>query len=292
MTVSTSSVLPDDAAPDTDKVPTDKTAQDSVAEQLETRRRRARAAEREARQGTGKVWGASTRRGPVDKRTGIKEKPKPLDANFKLDFGGNGEGEERWYCVAVTPGREKTAQDFLQLLDGWIGETGTRFKLETWVPEKMEEGVNPRTQRRTMLKVKVLPAYVLVKCKLDNELHALISSRSHVKGFLGAIDRFGPRVDNIVHLPLPMGEEEIANILAETEDAPTDAVQQQRKELADFKVQQGQVIQVTAGPFKGFSGQVVQVDPKHNKVKAMLVIFGRDTPTELDASQVTNGLGN
>jgi transcription termination/antitermination protein NusG len=43
---------------------------------------------------------------------------------------------------------------------------------------------------------------------------------------------------------------------------------------------------VLAGPFKDFEGEVVEVAGERSKLKALLSIFGRDTPVELEFNQV------
>ena len=48
----------------------------------------------------------------------------------------------------------------------------------------------------------------------------------------------------------------------------------------------GDKIKVLAGPFKDFEGEVVEVTPERSKLKALLSIFGRDTPVELELNQV------
>ena len=48
----------------------------------------------------------------------------------------------------------------------------------------------------------------------------------------------------------------------------------------------GEMVQVTAGPFADFTGVVSEVNPERGKVKVLVSIFGRETPVELDFSQV------
>jgi len=50
----------------------------------------------------------------------------------------------------------------------------------------------------------------------------------------------------------------------------------------------GDKIKVLTGPFKDFEGEVIEVSPERNKLKALLSIFGRDTSVELEFSQVIN----
>jgi transcriptional antiterminator NusG len=48
----------------------------------------------------------------------------------------------------------------------------------------------------------------------------------------------------------------------------------------------GDKILVLSGPFKDFEGEVIEVSPERSKLKALLSIFGRDTPVELEFNQV------
>jgi transcriptional antiterminator NusG len=48
----------------------------------------------------------------------------------------------------------------------------------------------------------------------------------------------------------------------------------------------GDKILVLSGPFKDFEGEVIEVSPERSKLKALLSIFGRDTPVELEFNQI------
>ena len=50
---------------------------------------------------------------------------------------------------------------------------------------------------------------------------------------------------------------------------------------------EGEVVNIVDGPFKGFDGTISEIDTQKGKIKVMVSMFGRDTPVELDALQVT-----
>ena len=50
--------------------------------------------------------------------------------------------------------------------------------------------------------------------------------------------------------------------------------------------EKGQIIRVTAGPFADFTGTIQEVSAQKEKLKVLISIFGRDTPVELDFTQV------
>jgi len=81
---------------------------------------------------------------------------------------------------------------------------------------------------------------------------------------------------------MPMRDEEVNQILnrvEEDQDAPRNLI---RYEL-------GETVQVTDGPFEGFSGMVEEIDEVSNRLKVMVSIFGRATPVELEFTQVSTG---
>jgi transcription termination/antitermination protein NusG len=49
---------------------------------------------------------------------------------------------------------------------------------------------------------------------------------------------------------------------------------------------EGDVVRVAAGPFADFTGVVGEVNLERQKVKVLVSIFGRETPVELEFSQV------
>ena len=92
---------------------------------------------------------------------------------------------------------------------------------------------------------------------------------SRVTGFLGPQGR-----------PMPMRDAEVNAILnrvQEGEDAP--------RTLINFEV--GEKVKVNDGPFEDFDGLVELVDEDNQRLKVTVSIFGRETPVELEFTQVT-----
>ena len=112
------------------------------------------------------------------------------------------------------------------------------------------------------------PTHELLDMIVDNETYWLVKNISGVTGFLGE------------PTPRPLPEEEIRGILALTDESaagrPKPAVQ----------FEKGENVRITEGPFRHFIGVVEDVNEPKAKLKAMVTIFGRPTPVELDFLQV------
>ena len=79
---------------------------------------------------------------------------------------------------------------------------------------------------------------------------------------------------------MPMRDAEVNAILnraQEGEDAP--------RTLINFEV--GEKVKVNDGPFEDFDGLVELVDEDNQRLKVTVSIFGRETPVELEFTQVT-----
>jgi transcriptional antiterminator NusG len=105
--------------------------------------------------------------------------------------------------------------------------------------------------------------------EMSDRGYHLISSINRVTGFLGPQGR-----------PMPMRDSEVQTILgrvAEGEEAP--------RTLIHFEI--GEKVKVNDGPFEDFDGMVEEVDDDNQRLKVSVSIFGRETPVELEFTQVT-----
>ena len=107
---------------------------------------------------------------------------------------------------------------------------------------------------------------------MSEQGYHLINSINRVTGFLGPQGR-----------PMPMRDAEVNAILnrvQEGEEAP--------KLMISFEV--GEKVKVNDGPFEDFDGLVEEVDDDNQRLKVTVSIFGRETPVELEYTQVTKQL--
>jgi transcription termination/antitermination protein NusG len=114
---------------------------------------------------------------------------------------------------------------------------------------------------------KVFPGYILVKMFLDDDSWYVVRNTPGVTGFVGNGDR-----------PTPLSEREVEKIIKkEGVEKP--------KPKTDFEI--GMPVKVTAGPFANFDGSINEINLDQGKLKVLVVIFGRQTPVELNFDQVS-----
>ncbi|MBI4062923.1 MAG: transcription termination/antitermination factor NusG [Elusimicrobia bacterium] len=169
-----------------------------------------------------------------------------------------------WYIVQTTTGREERVKSAI-LKAKETSPVGDRV-FQVLIPT--EDVVQIQKNKKVVRKRKFFPGYVLVDMEIDNETYWLVRSISGVSGFLG-----DPK-------PVPLPESEVKGILELTESA----VGSRPKPAVTFD--KGESVRINDGPFKHFVGVVEEVNEERARLKAMVTIFGRPTPVELDFLQV------
>ncbi len=164
----------------------------------------------------------------------------------------------RWYVVHTYSGYENKVKKDLE-------KTIKNRELEDYffdIIVPMEEQIEIKDgKRKTNLK-KVFPGYVLIKMIVTEESWYIVRNTRGVTGFVGS------GTD-----PIPLTEDEIRNM--GFEEVPVNV---------DYEV--NEQVQVMNGPFEGFVGTVQEINTEKHKVKVLVSMFGRETPVELEFSQV------
>ena len=170
----------------------------------------------------------------------------------------NNELVPRWYVVHTYSGYEnKVKTDLEKTIKNRELE---EFFFDIVVP--MEEQIEIKDgKRKTNLK-KVFPGYVLIKMIVTEESWYIVRNTRGVTGFVGS------GTD-----PIPLSNEEIRNMGFEATVINVDY------DLNDS-------VRVVNGPLSGFVGTVQEINKEKNKVKVLVSMFGRETPVELEFSQV------
>ena len=173
-----------------------------------------------------------------------------------------GENGENWYVVHTYSGYEERTKANLEHRIESMDVKGKIFQVV--VPTEDEVEIKGG-QRRTVAR-KILPGYMLVQMKMDEESWYVVRNTPGVTGFVASGSR-----------PVPLEEEEIQNIL-------------NRMKTAIPKVRigfsKGENVRIMGGPFAEFIGTVDEINLEKGKVRLMVSFFGRETPIDLDLSQV------
>ena len=171
---------------------------------------------------------------------------------------------KRWYSVSVLSNFEKKIAEQIRTT---AEEQGLSEQIdEVLVPT--EEVIEIRRGKKVTTERRFMPGYVLVHMDMSDQGYHLINSINRVTGFLGPQGR-----------PMPMRDAEVQGILGrvhEGEDAP--------RTLIHFEV--GEKVKVGDGPFEDFDGMIEEVDDEAQRLKVSVSIFGRETPVELEFTQV------
>jgi len=164
----------------------------------------------------------------------------------------------RWYVVHTYSGYEnKVKTDLEKTIKNRELE---EFFFEIIVP--MEEQIEIKDGiKKTNLK-KVFPGYVLIKMIVTEESWYIVRNTRGVTGFVGS------GTD-----PIPLTDEEIRKM--GFDDVPI---------KMDYNVKDN--VQILGGPLDGYTGIVQEINKEKNKVKVLVSMFGRETPVELEFSQV------
>ncbi|MFZ9738325.1 MAG: transcription termination/antitermination protein NusG [Prochlorotrichaceae cyanobacterium] len=195
--------------------------------------------------------------------------------------------KSRWYAIQVASGCEKKVKASLQqrALTMGVSENILRIEIpQTPVVRLKKDG------SRQQIDEKIFPGYVLLRVRLEedkltgkweigDETWQVVKSTPHVINFVGSEQKRAPGMGRgRGHVkPMPLSHSEVDRIFKQSEQA-------QPEIKADFTI--GEQILVLDGPFKDFEGEVIEVTPERTKLKALLSIFGRDTPVELEFKQV------
>ena len=173
----------------------------------------------------------------------------------------------RWYVVHTQSGYENKVR---QNLEARIGSMNMEGRIhEVVIP--VEDVVEFKGGRKVVVPRKVFPGYLLVRCQLDDDSWYVIRNTPGVTGFVGQGNKPSP---------LPRRDVEAFLSVRKTGDQPT----KRGKPRLEYEL--GETVRVKEGPFADFSGEIVDINEDQLKVKVLVNIFGRETPVELEFSQI------
>ncbi len=164
----------------------------------------------------------------------------------------------RWYVIHTYSGYEnKVKTDLEKMVKNRELED---YFFDIIVP--MEEQIEIKDGKRKANLKKVFPGYVLIKMIVTDETWYIVRNTRGVTGFVGSGTN-----------PIPLTDEEIRNMGFEEVEVKV-----------DYDVNDS--VKVINGPLEGFIGVVQEINKEKGKVKVLVSMFGRETPVELEFSQV------
>jgi len=186
-----------------------------------------------------------------------------------------------WFVVHTYSGMEKRVKQNLE--NRVISLNMEDYIHEIVVPT--EEVAEIKNGQRKMVTRTVLPGYVLVRMDLTDESWSAVRHTPSVTGFVGHS-----------HQPVPLSMSEVEDMLAPAVVAVAEAeaaasgekgastTPRKPVEVADFDVSDS--VMVVDGPFATLHATITEINAESQRVKALVEIFGRETPVELSFSQI------
>ncbi|SMB88785.1 transcription antitermination protein nusG [Thermanaeromonas toyohensis ToBE] len=170
--------------------------------------------------------------------------------------------EKAWYVIHTYSGYENKVKANLEKRIESMNMGDKIFRIV--VP--MEDEIQVKDGKRKIVKRRIYPGYILVEMILTDASWYVVRNTPGVTGFVGAGNK-----------PIPLREEEVKQILERT------GLETPRPRI-DVSV--GENVRVTSGPFENFIGTVEEVYPEKGKLKVLVSMFGRETPIELEFTQI------
>jgi transcriptional antiterminator NusG len=204
-----------------------------------------------------------------------ESEPDPLEEFRRTLWSKPGD----WFVIHTYSGMENRVKANLE-------NRITSLNMEDYIHEVVvptEEVAEIKNGQRKLVKRTVLPGYVLVRMDLTDESWSAVRHTPSVTGFVGHS-----------HQPVPLSLSEVESMLAPAivaeaeaaapEAATAGAPAKRKTEVADFNVSDS--VMVVDGPFATLHATITEINADTQRVKALVEIFGRETPVELSFSQI------
>lgn len=164
----------------------------------------------------------------------------------------------QWYVAHTYSGYENKVKANLEK----AAENNGMQDLIKEIRVPVEEVVEIKNGKRRTVQRKVFPGYVLVQMIMTDETWYVVRNTRGVTGFVGPGSK-----------PIPLTEEEVETMGMECRSMRID-------------IALGEEVRILSGPLEDFVGRVEEIDTLHQTVRVVVSMFGRETPVELEFSQI------
>jgi transcription termination/antitermination protein NusG len=173
--------------------------------------------------------------------------------------------EKNWYVVHTYSGYENRVKANLEKRVESMGMQDRIFRVI--VPETEETEIKDG-KKKTMMR-KVFPGYVLAEMVMTDDSWYVVRNTPGVTGFVGSAGS---------------GSKPTALLPEEAESVLKSMGMQEKITEIDFELKDS--VRVKGGPFADYTGSVEEIDIDKQKLKVLVNMFGRETPVELEFTQV------
>jgi len=170
----------------------------------------------------------------------------------------------QWYVVHTLTGHEQKVKKILLKM---IAEKQMETSFGNIVIP-VENQVRIKKGKKVVEEKRLYPGYIVIEMEGNDETLRLVNSISGVTHFLGSRTK-----------PTPLGNKEVEDLLQQVSES-------KEKVVTKIPFAKGERVSVTDGPFTDFVGTIEDIYPEREKVKVLVVIFGRTTPIELGFQQL------
>ena len=178
------------------------------------------------------------------------------------------ESEKKWYVIHTYSGYENKVMATLERKVKSMGLENVINRILVPMEEEIDVG---KDGKKRAVKRKVFPGYVLVEMEVNDRSWYVVRNTPGVTGFVGSATK-----------PIPLEPEEVKSILKsqnlDTEPKP------------HISVEVGEQVRITSGPFENFIATITEINEEKGTLKGLIDMFGRETPVEVDYSQIEKGL--
>ena len=171
------------------------------------------------------------------------------------------EERKEWYVVNTYAGHEARVKDNLEKRIITMGLEDCLFRIE--IAEHVE--VDYKNGKRIEKVKNMFPGYLFVEMIMTDEAWYVVRNTPGVTGFIGSSGG-GAK-------PFSVPEEEIEAVLRRIGKSD-------QKIVVDYQV--GDRVRILTGPFSGVEGVVDMMDDETEIATVLAIMFGRETPTEID----------
>ena len=188
-----------------------------------------------------------------------------------------------WFVVHTYSGMENRVKSNLE--NRIVSLNMEDFIHEIVVP--MADIVEIKNGQRRTRKRPSHPGYVLVRMDLTDESWSTVRHTPSVTGFVGNSHQPVPllmdEVENML-APAVQAAAEVAAAAAGTSTPGSATTAKKVIEVADFSISDS--VMVVDGPFATLHATITEINAESQRVKALVEIFGRETPVELSFNQI------